>query len=444
MVSELDPADAIEKIENLILGEGKLDFQELESLTHVFCPFEAIGMVRQEIRHSNFLAYILDPNRPHIFGTKLLEGFLSVISDADAFSPKISALDLHFYSIRSVRVLREWRNIDLLIKLSGDGGNNTQGIVIAVELKIDAQESSGQLEKYKGIVDAEYPPGTWTQAFVFMTPDGAERSNEAPEEWNSIKFEALVGSLEQACRNEQWSGPSADLLRAYIDMVRRHILKNEQLEQLAERIWAKHREAIETLLEYRPNLQNDIFEALEKRHDEMAQRLTELTGREICADTSTKRIRRFYISDWYEKFPELKTGLRGWVKSGSLFAIEISAWSNGRIRVSLVMGLGKEKVRQDVHQAVCSRVERTKDKMKISRLTEKLPPKYKHYSAMDVLTSKQYHELVDTKTEDESVEIGEVAENIIEKSGEFLKEILPKYEEVFEEAFFVTGQKPPG
>ncbi len=63
---------------------------------------------------------------------------------------------------------------------------------------------------------------------------------------------------------------------------------------------------------------------------------------------------------------------------------------------------------------------------------------------MDVLTSKQYHELVDTKTEDESVEIGEVAENIIEKSGEFLKEILPKYEEVFEEAFFVTGQKPPG
>ncbi|MEM6307226.1 MAG: hypothetical protein AAF701_04510, partial [Pseudomonadota bacterium] len=43
------------------------DFRDLESQARIFCPFEAIGMVNQEIRHAYFLAYILDPDRPHGF-----------------------------------------------------------------------------------------------------------------------------------------------------------------------------------------------------------------------------------------------------------------------------------------------------------------------------------------------------------------------------------------
>ena len=70
---------SLEDIEKLVLGDGAADFKKLENMVDVFCPFEAIGMVRQEIRHSNFLAYILDPNRPHEFGSSFLEDFFALI-----------------------------------------------------------------------------------------------------------------------------------------------------------------------------------------------------------------------------------------------------------------------------------------------------------------------------------------------------------------------------
>lgn len=40
------------KLEQLFIANP--EFEELEKEIDVFCPFEAIGMVRQEIRHSHF------------------------------------------------------------------------------------------------------------------------------------------------------------------------------------------------------------------------------------------------------------------------------------------------------------------------------------------------------------------------------------------------------
>jgi hypothetical protein len=52
-------------------------FADLERELNIFCPFEAVGVVRQEIRHAHFLAYYLDPNRPHGFGDACLRAFLT-------------------------------------------------------------------------------------------------------------------------------------------------------------------------------------------------------------------------------------------------------------------------------------------------------------------------------------------------------------------------------
>jgi hypothetical protein len=41
------------------------DLERLESLLNQFNIFEAVGMVRQEIRHSHFLAFLLNPSASH-------------------------------------------------------------------------------------------------------------------------------------------------------------------------------------------------------------------------------------------------------------------------------------------------------------------------------------------------------------------------------------------
>ena len=64
----------MEALEGLVVGNA--DFEEVERLQDVFCPFEAIGMVRQEIRHAHYLAHCLDPQRPHGFGAECLRALM--------------------------------------------------------------------------------------------------------------------------------------------------------------------------------------------------------------------------------------------------------------------------------------------------------------------------------------------------------------------------------
>lgn len=76
-------------------------FVELERALGVFCPFEAIGMVRQEVRHGQFLRYMLDPQRPHGFGAECLRALMSVAAGAisQASTSTIHPLDVHLMDL---------------------------------------------------------------------------------------------------------------------------------------------------------------------------------------------------------------------------------------------------------------------------------------------------------------------------------------------------------
>lgn len=65
---------------------GDVDFSALSARFDQFCPFEAMGVVRAEIRHGNALAYLLDPKRPHGFAAAMLEAFLTSVTSANTAS----------------------------------------------------------------------------------------------------------------------------------------------------------------------------------------------------------------------------------------------------------------------------------------------------------------------------------------------------------------------
>ena len=105
MPNKLNPSKKVLKLEELILGSQT--FRQFENLTAQFCPFEATGMIRQEIKHSHFLSYILDANRPHEFGNKFLKEFLYLIADSDNETASYRKLDFHFMDLSNTKVQRE-------------------------------------------------------------------------------------------------------------------------------------------------------------------------------------------------------------------------------------------------------------------------------------------------------------------------------------------------
>ena len=71
------------------------DLERLEALLDQFNIFEAIGAVWQELRHSDFLAFLLDPQQNHGLGDVFLKRLLQkVLVSAESDKMPITPIDL--------------------------------------------------------------------------------------------------------------------------------------------------------------------------------------------------------------------------------------------------------------------------------------------------------------------------------------------------------------
>jgi hypothetical protein len=116
------------------------DLLALESLIGRFNVFDALARARTEIRHSTFLAFILDPGESHGQGQLFLRAVLmDLLKAAPPALRPLSPIDLDGTDLRGVEVRRERGHIDLLITC------HEPPFVIVVENKLGSQEHSGQL-----------------------------------------------------------------------------------------------------------------------------------------------------------------------------------------------------------------------------------------------------------------------------------------------------------
>src|SRR5438874_11451241 len=92
------------------------DFARLELAMREPNIFRALGIERKEIRHSNFFAYLLDPEGAHGLGDFVLRRFLRDVFSDERSSDR-SFIDADLLPLDDIEVRREWRNIDILVNL---------------------------------------------------------------------------------------------------------------------------------------------------------------------------------------------------------------------------------------------------------------------------------------------------------------------------------------
>src|SRR2546429_9373778 len=81
------------------------DLLALESLIGKFNVFDALDIARTEIRHSNFLAFILDPGESHGQGQLFLRALLmDLLKAAPAGLRPLSPIDLDGTDLQGVNV----------------------------------------------------------------------------------------------------------------------------------------------------------------------------------------------------------------------------------------------------------------------------------------------------------------------------------------------------
>ena len=137
-------------LEALIVNDQ--EFTRLETLLEQFNIFEAIGAINVELRHSDFLAFLLNPNQNHGLGDSLVKELLQkVTSQSTEIELSITPIELDIWDLDEMIVLREWQNIDILLL------DEPNQFIVIIENKIKSGEHGNQLERYLETAKKYYP-----------------------------------------------------------------------------------------------------------------------------------------------------------------------------------------------------------------------------------------------------------------------------------------------
>lgn len=227
------------------------DLEHLESIIDQFNMFESLGLVRQEILHSSFLHWLLDPAETHGLSDYWLRHFLRVVikNGEEILGNRLSLFDLDGWDFSGAEVRKEWRNIDLLIV------DDHNMFVCVIENKVDSNEHSDQLNRYQKTVEREFEQHK--RVFVFLTVSGTAASNSS---YIAISYKDLISAIENALRRRK-SQLNAEIylfVSQYVDMVRRRILKESEIQKYCGRIYQNHRRALDLIFQHRKNRLTEV------------------------------------------------------------------------------------------------------------------------------------------------------------------------------------------
>jgi hypothetical protein len=343
------------------------DFHAIDQQMSPFNLFEAMGAIRAELRHSNFLAYLLSPSRPHGLGARPLASVLrALLNRLPAPQRPIMTLEIIAGEIDDAIVYREKDNIDILIVLP------SLRFVVAIENKIDAKASEGQLERYREHLKSEFPD--YRRLLIFLTPDGSDPGHDS---FLAYSYADLVDTLQALIADTR--GPVQEdtqvIVRHYVEMVRRHIVQDERLRALALVLYERHKEAFEFIFGCRPEPQSLLTVA--------RQQVLSVQG--LVEDKSSGNIFRFLPAVWNERLTTIKGDPTQWTRTGRgiLFEIKTYADTPGRVNVALILGPGDPNVRTRVYQAVAAQPKL------FTGLVKPMGTKWATIFSRDLLTSNQ-------------------------------------------------------
>ena len=217
------------------------DLLQLELLIGRFNIFDALNISRVEIRHSNFLAFILDPSESHGQSQLFLRGLLmDLLKAAPPNLRPLSPIEIEDADLRTVDVRREWNNIDLLITA------RDPALVVAIENKVESGEHSGQLARYKETVRRHFP--TARPLYVFLTPDESKPSDD---EWVPYGYPRLHKVLHRvrATYENAIGNDVRVFLDHYLRLIGTRFMNDPKIDELCRRIYKNHRQALQLIYE---------------------------------------------------------------------------------------------------------------------------------------------------------------------------------------------------
>lgn len=296
----------IEKARLIRNIEKDFDFENLEISLKSPNIFRILKISNTEIRHSNFLSWLLNPKESHNLNEVFLKHFLLN-----------NSVDFDYSDLQNAEIRREWKNIDLLI-IYGQ-------TVVCIENKVDSKEHSNQLTRYKNIINEKFK--NHQKHFIYLTPNSDIPSDEHYESASYRQISEIIENILEI--HERILTPEVkQYIIDYNETLKIDIMKEHELNNLAIKIYSNHKEAFDFVFDNKPDLANDFKKYFENK--------VLKSGWEI--GSPNKGCVRFLTKSLKEIMPSLD----GW-KEKEAFSFEVDYYWDHQKRINFTTAIAPGK-----------------------------------------------------------------------------------------------------
>lgn len=321
-----DRASSRRALENFVTGNR--DLAELEALASRFNIFEALGVVNAELRHSSFLAYLLNPSESHGLRDLVLKRLLQEALQANPEVSSLTPIEIDISDYSDCEVRTEVDNVDVLLTFP------TQRFVVIIENKVNSEQHDNQLERYYRQALRKFPHFTIFGIYLTRHADPSGHPSYGALSHASVcKVVTEVMSLPRVAldRNVELA------LKQYIEMLRRHFMADENIKELCMRIYQHHKQAIDLIIENLPNQRDAIAKALKSL----------VLDEGFLIDDDRVQTIRFIPSPL--DLPFFRGG-SGWTRSGRMLLFEFVN-TQSSLQLGLYLGPGDDSKRSKIFKA---------------------------------------------------------------------------------------------
>lgn len=232
-----------------------IDFERIDLGLQATNIFDVLGATRAELRHSNFLGWLLEPHGTHGLDRLVLNRFLRDVFSSPIIS-QFNAIDADLLDYSQVEVRREWQHIDLLVLI----GN----VAICIENKVDYKEHSNQLKRYRAIIEEEFDKHH--HVFVYLTPQGDTPKQEA-EVYIPYSYGDFAQHLERILQlhGHTLNQKSQIYINDYLMVLKRDITQKDELNEMAVKLYKTHKTALDFIFENKPDIEQEVRALIQQK-----------------------------------------------------------------------------------------------------------------------------------------------------------------------------------
>lgn len=215
-----------------------------------FNIFKVLKLDNHEIRHSNFLAWLLNPSETHGVGDSFLQAFVKTALNETIADTSDIVIETEYCTNKS-------RRIDILIH------SRKSDFVCVIENKYGSDEHDEQCKHYKEFIEKDSLfTGFSKKRYIFLDiyePDEEELSS-ALCGYKVITYKDVFSILKDLLSNLYVDETVKQTVKQYTEILKeKYTMLDKNVKSKCAEIYAQYKEVFAVMNEYNTELQSDIY-----------------------------------------------------------------------------------------------------------------------------------------------------------------------------------------